>query len=127
MSSIYPILISTTSTNHDTAYGVVKAIMENIDDFKDGAPGAYAWTADRQIEDFYLPSHPGAITYWTEIGIWTAKPQANQDQKMHRQAVLKRAWDVYNSAPADDFDKGWMAARAKALTDADLDPVFTTW
>ena len=29
VSSIYPILISTTATNNETAYGVVKAIMEN--------------------------------------------------------------------------------------------------
>ncbi len=127
VSSIYPILISTTDVNDETAYGMVKAMMENNADYKDDAPGAYAWKADRQIEDFYLPSHPGAIAYWKEIGIWTDKAQANQDEKMHRQSVLKRAWDVYNGTPADDFDKGWMKARADALTEAGLDPVFTSW
>lgn len=127
VSSIYPILISTTATSDETAYGMVKAMMENNADYKDDAPGAYAWTPDRQIEDFYLPSHPGAIAYWKEIGIWTAKAQANQDDKLRRQAVLKRAWDVYNGSPADDFDKGWMEARAKALKEADFDPVFTSW
>ena len=127
VSSIYPILISTTDVSDEVAYGMTKAVIENNDDYKDDAPGAYAWTADRQIEDFYLPSHPGAIAYWKEIGIWTAKSQANQEEKLQRQAVLKRAWDVYNGAADDDFEKGWMAARAKALTDAGLDPVFTNW
>jgi hypothetical protein len=111
----------------EVAYGMVKAMMENNDDYKDDAPGAYAWTTDRQIEDFYLPSHPGAIQYWKEAGIWTDKAQANQDQQMQRQMVLKQAWDAHTASPGDDFDKGWMAARAKALTDAGFDPVFTEW
>ena len=127
VSSIYPILISTTATNDETAYGMVKAMMENNADYKDDAPGAYAWDPKRQIEDFYLPSHPGAIQYWKEIGIWTAKAQANQDKKLRRQAVLKRAWDVYNGAANDDFNQGWMKARADALTEAGFDPVFTRW
>lgn len=127
VSSIYPILMSTTDVSDETAYGMVKAMMENVDSYKDDAPGAYAWTTDRQIEDFYLPSHPGAIRYWKEAGIWTDKAQANQDQQMRRQAVLKRAWDVYNGSPADDFDKGWMKARADALTEAGFDPVFKEW
>ena len=63
--------------------------MENIDDYKDDARvSVYAWTSDRQIEDFYLPSHPGAIQYRKEIGIWKASPGC-------------------------DFEKGWMTAREK--------------
>ena len=127
VSSIYPILISTTEVNDETAYGMVKAMMENNTDYKDDAPGAYAWAPDRQIEDFYLPSHPGAIAYWKEIGIWTDKSQANQDEKLQRQDVLRTAWDAYTASPADDFDNGWMEARAKALRDNGFDPVFESW
>jgi len=127
VASVYPILISTTETDDDTAYGMVKAMMENIDLYKDDAPGAYAWSADRQIDDYYLPSHPGAIRYWKEVGIWTDKAQANQEKQLQRQAILKEAWDAFVATNPSDHDKGWMAARAKALTDAGLEPVFTEW
>lgn len=127
VSSIYPVLISTTATSDDTAYGMVKAMMGNIADYKDDAPGAYAWTPDRQLEDFYLPSHAGAIAYWKEAGIWTAKSQANQDEKLKRQDVLKAAWDTFVASKPADHNTGWMKARAAALTEAGFDPVFTSW
>ncbi len=127
VASIYPILISTTDTSDDIAYGMVKAMVENFADYKDGAPGSYGWALDKQVEDFYLPSHPGAIRYFKEKNAWSAVSQANHDKQMKRQSVIKAAWDAYAKAPGSDFDKGWMAARAKALTDAGYDPVFIEW
>jgi TRAP transporter TAXI family solute receptor len=127
IASVYPILISTTDTSDDVAYGMVKAMIDNFEDYKDGAPGAYGWALDKQVEDFYLPSHPGAIRFLKKKGAWSDKAQANQDQMLQRQDVLRTAWDAYKASPGDDFDKGWMAVRAKALTDAGMDPVFTEW
>lgn len=127
IASVYPILISTTDTSDDVAYGMTKAMVEGFDDFKDGAPGATGWAVEQQLEDFYLPSHPGAITYLKEIGRWTDKAQKNHDSLLKRQDVLKTAWDAYSAKPADDFEKGWMQARADALSGAGFDVIFPTW
>ncbi|MEQ9124976.1 MAG: TAXI family TRAP transporter solute-binding subunit [Alphaproteobacteria bacterium] len=127
VASIYPILISTSDVSDGIAYGMTKAMIDNFEDYKEGAPGAYGWALDRQIEDFYLPTHPGAIRFFKEKGAWSAKAQENHDKQMQRQAVLMKAWKAHVKSPGDDFDKGWMSARAKALTDAGFDPVFTEW
>ena len=62
-----------------------------------------------------------------EAGRWTDKAQANQDKLLQRQAVLADAWKAYKASPADDFAKGWMDARASALTDAGFETIFNTW
>ncbi len=127
IASIYPILVSTTDTGDDVAYGMAKAMVEGFDDYKEGAPGADGWAIEQQLDDFYLPWHPGSIKYLKEIGRWNDKAEANQARLLKRQDVLKTAWDAYTSSPADDFDKGWMEARAKALNAAGMDVIFHTW
>ena len=127
IASIYPILVSTSDTSDDTAYGMTRAMVDNIADYQEGAPGAYGWALDKQIEDFYLPTHPGTIRFLKEKNAWSAVAQANHEKMMQRQDVLKKAWDAHVASKPADFDKAWMAARAKALTDAGFEPVFTEW
>lgn len=127
IASVYPILISTTDTSDEIAYGMAKAMVDGFDDFKAGAPGAEGWALEQQMDDFYLPYHPGSIKYLKEVGRWNDKAQANQDKLLKRQAVLKSAWDAYAKSPADDFEKGWMKARAAALTAANMDVIFQSW
>lgn len=127
IASVYPILISTTDTSDEIAYGMAKAMVEGFDDFKEGAPGAEGWALEQQMDDFYLPYHPGSIAYLKEVGRWNDKAQANQDRLLKRQDVLKTAWDAYTKSPAEDFDKGWMKARADALTAAKMDVIFPSW
>lgn len=127
IASVYPILVSTTDTGDDVAYGMVKAMVEGFDAYKEGAPGAEGWAIEQQLDDFYLPWHPGAVQYLKEVGRWSDAAQANQERLLARQAVLKKAWDAYTANPADDFDKGWMTARADALSGAEMEVIFTTW
>ena len=127
IASIYPILISTTDTSDGVAYAMTKALVEGFDDYKDGAPGAEGWALERQMDDFFLPFHPGTVAYLKEVGHWNDKAQANQENMLKRQGVLKQAWDAYTAKPADDFDKGWMRARASALTKANMPLIFDTW
>lgn len=127
VASVYPILISLDTLSDDVAYAMSKGMIDNFEEYKDGAPAAYGWALDRQLEDFYLPTHDGAIRLLKEKGKWTAKAQANQDKMLERQAVLKKAWDAYAASPAGDFSKGWMTARADALTAAGFEPIFTSW
>lgn len=127
IASIYPILIGLSDLSDDIAYNMTKAMVENFSSYEKAAPAAYGWALDKQLEDFYLPSHDGAIRFLKEAGRWTDKAQANQDKLLQRQAVLADAWKAYKASPADDFAKGWMEARASALTDAGFETIFNTW
>jgi hypothetical protein len=74
--------------------------------------------------------HNGAIRYFKEKGLWTAEHQKHNDGLIERQKVLSTAWDLYKAkAPPgeDEFAKGWMKARAEALTKAGMEPVLTEW
>ena len=127
IASIYPILISTTAVSDEVAYSLTKAMVTHFDDYKDGAPAADGWALDRQLYNFYLPMHPGSIAYYKEAGTWNAEGQANQEDKLRRQDVLKKAWDAHVASGPADFVKEWQASRAMALSDAGFDPVFTSW
>ena len=127
IASPYPILISTTDVDEATAYSLTKAMVEGFDDYKDAAPGAEGWGIDRQVDDFMIPYHEGTVKYLKEIGRWTEKAEANQQKTLDRQAILKNAWDDYNAKPEADFDKGWMAARAAALSSAGIPVIFESW
>ncbi|MGI9426878.1 MAG: TAXI family TRAP transporter solute-binding subunit [Hyphomicrobiaceae bacterium] len=127
IASIYPILVATTATSDDVAYGMTKAMIDGFEDYKSGAPGAEGWHIDQQLEDFYLPWHPGSVNVLKEAGKWTDNMQAQQDKMLKRQDVLLQAWKAYKAKPADDFDKGWMTARAAALEAAGMPVIFTAW
>ena len=109
------------------AYNTTKAMVESLDNYKDGAPGAAGWAMANQAFEWAVPYHDGAIDYFKEIGVWTDAMQAHNDALVDRQGVLKTAWEAYKVvAPSDDdaFKTGWMAARAVALTAAGMPVVF---
>lgn len=126
----YPILIAYASQDAGLVYQMTRAMVEFFPDYKDGAPGNNGWELKRQIFEWVVPFHDGAIRYFKEIGVWTPAHQAHNDKLIQRQKVLAAAWEAtVKSAPADDaaFAKAWMKARAGALTKAGLEPVLTEW
>lgn len=126
----YPVLMTMKSTDTDLVYNMTKAMVDQFDAYKDGAPGNSGWDIKRQIFAWAIPMHDGAIKYFKERGLWTAEYQKHNDELVKRQDVLAAAWAAYKAkAPADDaeFKKGWMAARAAALTKAGMEPVLTAW
>ncbi len=131
VGTAYPILVSTPRESADLTYNMTKAMYRHYDDYKASSPGANGWAWERQkLEEVFLPFHDGAIRYYKEVGKWSAKAQANHEANLARQKVIQDAWAAYGkSAPDDDdaFNKGWMSARAKALTAAGMIPVFQTW
>ena len=127
IASIYPILVGTPTVSDELAYSLTKAMVPHFDDDKDGAPAAEGWALDRQLYNFYLPMHPGSITFYKEVGTWNAEGQANQEEKLRRQEVLKTAWEAHVASGPTDFVKEWQMSRAKALSTAGFDPVFTSW
>jgi len=126
----YPVLMTMAATDTDLVYNMTKAMVELFPDYKDGAPGNQGWDIKRQIFAWAIPMHEGAVRYYKERGLWTAEQQKHNEALIKRQDILAAAWKAYlPSAPADekDFAKGWMKARADALTKAGLDIVVTAW
>ena len=124
----YPILIAYADQDPDLVYNMTKAMVEQFDNFKDGAPGAGGWALERQQFDWVVPYHEGAIRYLEEIGVWTEAFQEQNDRLIERQDVLQTAWQGYTSGePPDDeeaFYQGWLEARAAALEAAGFDPIW---
>ncbi len=126
----YPVLMTMASTDTDLVYNMTKAMVELFDEYKDGAPGNVGWDIKRQVFTWAIPVHEGAIRYFKEKGLWTPEHQKHNDGLVERQKVLMAAWDAYKAkAPSaeEEFAKGWMKARAEALTKAGMEPVLTEW
>ncbi len=123
----YPIVVANRDLDDKVAYGLIKALQENYDEYKDAAPGAVGYAFEYQDLTWVLPFHDAVIEYYKEIGEWTDEMQAHQDSLVERQELLLETWDAFlEDAPSDEdeFRDAWMVARAKALTDAGFDPVF---
>ena len=126
----YPVLMTMAPTDADLVYNMTKAMVELFDDYRSGAPGNNGWDLKRQIFAWAIPMHEGAIRYYKERGVWTAEYQKHNDAMVKRQDVLAAAWKGYlPTAPADakEFARGWMKARAAALSKAGMDVVLAEW
>ncbi|NMG02806.1 TAXI family TRAP transporter solute-binding subunit [Azoarcus taiwanensis] len=124
----YPILIANADLSEDTVYGLIRAMNDNFDDYKDSAPGAAGYSLENQNLKWVMPFHEGVVRYFREKGIWTEDMQAHQDELIKRQELLASTWATYMASnpprDADAFRDGWMKARADALTAAGMNPVF---
>jgi TRAP transporter TAXI family solute receptor len=124
----YPILVANASYDQDVVYALVKAMTEGYDDYKDGAPGAKGWATSAQNFQWVIPFHDGAVKHYREIGVWNDDMQAHNDKLVKRQEVLARAWKNFLATQSGGDDSGftaaWMKARAGALSEAGMDPVF---
>jgi TRAP transporter TAXI family solute receptor len=124
----YPILISYANQDAGLVYNMTRAMIEFFDDYKDGAPGNNGWDIKRQVFDWVVPYHDGAIRYYKERGVWKPEHQAHNDKLLQRQDVLAKTWELFvKTAPGDEkaFYAGWLSARAAALSQAGFDPVVT--
>ncbi len=120
----YPALIGYDRVPEDLVYNTTKAMFDAYPLYKDGAPGTSGWDLKRQVFDWVLPMHDGAIRFYKEAGLWDARKQAHQDALVKREAALQAAWKAYlPKAPADEkaSEEGWIKARAAALKAAGLE------
>ncbi len=126
----YPVLMAYSSVHVELAYNMTRAMVETYEDYKSGAPGNNGWDIKRQVFEWVIPVHDGAVKYFREKGLWSAKFDAHNAGLIKRQDALAAAWTAYKAKAPDDekeFAKGWMKARASALAAAGLDPVVTEW
>jgi TRAP transporter TAXI family solute receptor len=120
----YPIYVVYASQEQDLVYSITKAMVDGYDAYKDSAPGASGLGAARQVKNWVVPLHPGAVTALKEAGHWSAEQEAHNNALLKRQDVLAAAWADYNKGnpPADEkaFLESWMKARAAALAKAKM-------
>jgi len=124
----YPIMVAYADQKADVVHGIVKGMFVTYAAFKDGAPGADGFELSRQNLSWVLPFHDGTVQAFKEAGVWKPEHEAHQQTALKRQAALGGAWAGYlKTNPPEDkaaFSKGWLAARAAALSKAGLPTVF---
>ncbi len=126
----YPVLMTYKATDAELVYNMTRAMVEFFDDYKAGAPGNAGWDIKRQVFDWVIPVHDGAVRYYKEKGLWKPEYDTHNAALVKRQDVLAAAWEAYKKgAPSDEkeFMKGWMKARASALGKAGMDVVKSEW
>jgi len=118
----FPHIVTYPKTSADEVYALTKAIAETYDMYKNVDDLAPAW----QIKlasgvPVSAPYHEGAIRYFKEIGVWTDKHEAWNQQALKRAAALQQAW---KQAVKEGKEKGlsgtafadfWMKKREEAL------------
>jgi len=74
----YPLhLVGSTKVSDKTVYTLVKAWWENLADLQTKHPLFKQWTKETQaITTFTVPYHSGAISFYKEMKLWTAKHDA---------------------------------------------------
>lgn len=128
----YPDMMLNTTAERDADYvqAMAAAIYGNFDDISGAAPTTYGLATDRQILDYVVPFHEGAINYFKEAGIWTDEHQAHNDRLVLRQETLAKAWDEVVAQNIDDddaFAEAWKAKRVEALEAAGLEVPVRDW
>jgi TRAP transporter TAXI family solute receptor len=118
-TSAYPLLVGMADADEEMVYGLVKVMHRHFEQYKNNAPGGNGWAMERQnLEKSFVPYHDGAVRYFREIGVWTPDAEAKQQENLHRQAVLDRAWQAFLPTAPDDYEEFarlWLAFRTEAL------------
>ncbi len=121
----YPILMTLEGQDEAEVYSLTRALVEEFDNYSAAEPAAAGWALDKQILQWVVPYHPGAIAYFTEIGKWDAAAQAHNDGLLERQQVLAAAWSGMDKGLEQEaFKSNWMEVRAAALEKAGLNPIW---
>jgi TRAP transporter TAXI family solute receptor len=64
----------------DTAYQVVKALVENYREMIPALADFGQWTPARAVRFLGIPFHPGAIKYYREKGLWSPEMEKKQEE-----------------------------------------------
>ena len=122
----YPIMTAYANQSADLVYSITKGMIANYAEYKDSAPGADGFELSRQNLTWVLPYHEGAVRAFREAGVWKPEHEAHNQAMLKRQQVLAAAWSAYlKTNPSDAaFGKGWIPARAAALSKAGLPIIF---
>lgn len=123
-----PILVTNAGRDADEIYALTRFVDEHFDTFKTLAPGAEGYELSRQVFDWVMPYHEGAVRYFREQGVWSDAYEAHNQRLLERQQILQDAWQAQLAelpAGGELFQRSWMTRRSEALTQAGFDPGFS--
>jgi TRAP transporter TAXI family solute receptor len=122
----YPVLITYDWLSDDAVYELVRLMHTKYDSYKDAHPTAGGFAMDRQVFKWLVPFHPGAIRYFTEIGLWTEGDEAHNDKLLQRQRLMQATWKKSKGSSGNSQTQyeQWMKTRAAALTAAGFSPIW---
>ena len=78
------VVAARTNLPDDLAYKIVKGTWEHDKELAPKHPQMVDWVKEHFVgEQATAPYHPGAIKFYKEKGVWTAKMQARQDELLN--------------------------------------------
>ena len=66
--------------NEESAYFIVKTLMENQEALIQAYREFIDWPAEKAVRHLAMPYHPGAIKYYKEKGLWTTESEKAQQE-----------------------------------------------
>ena len=122
----YPILITYATRDEQMAYDLTKLLHINYEEFKDAHSSGVGFAMERQVFDWIVPYHDGAVRYFKEIGVWSEEHERHNLSLIKRQDVLSVAWNEFikNDIADESFYDEWLQARFVALNDAGMDAIW---
>lgn len=78
VSAIPLVLGANQNMDNETAYNIVKTILENYKELIPTHRDFASWSPERAVRNLGMPYHPGAVKYYREKGLWTAEMEQMQ-------------------------------------------------
>jgi len=122
----YPSYVTYGDRSNDFVYALTKAVVSNHEKITATLKNADGYGIDRQLFDWAIPYHPGAIRYYKEVGAWTPAAEAHNAALLKRQDVLAAAWTKVIALDLDDeaHKAKWQEIRVAALEAAGMTAPF---
>ena len=74
------LFIARADLNNDVAYTLVKALLENYKELAQVNASLAGWKPEVAVRELEVPYHPGAIKYYKEKGMWSARMDQLQQE-----------------------------------------------
>lgn len=122
----YPLLTGLAESDPAVVAALVHALHEHFDDYKNSDPGAIGWALERQVFEWVVPYHAGAVVAYKSLGVWTDSAEAHNQNLLRRQQVLADAWEkmLTSSLEGDAFVESWLKMRISSLEANGFDPIW---
>jgi len=79
------VMITPEDEPEEVVYEVTKALYDHNDEYCDSHPACKYWNINHKPISYTVPYHEGAIRYFKEKGLWSAKNEAYQKKILEKQ------------------------------------------